>query len=87
MIPCVTFRRVRFFFALATFPANSSLKELFEHSQIDVLLVRRLSSPQGTTEDYRRSLTPFLPATVFFGPLRVRALVRVRWPRTGKFLR
>src|SRR6478735_9365675 len=26
----------------------------------------------------------FLPATVFFGPLRVRALVRVRWPRTGR---
>src|SRR4029450_12109881 len=25
----------------------------------------------------------FLPATVFFGPLRVRALVWVRWPRTG----
>ncbi len=24
------------------------------------------------------------PATVFFGPLRVRAFVRVRWPRTGK---
>lgn len=35
-------------------------------------------------KDYRRSLTPFLPATVFFGPLRVRAFVRVRWPRTGK---
>ena len=29
-------------------------------------------------------MTPFLPATVFFGPLRVRALVRVRWPRTGQ---
>jgi hypothetical protein len=27
---------------------------------------------------YFRSLTPFLPATVFFGPFRVRALVRVR---------
>src|SRR5207248_476803 len=25
----------------------------------------------------------FLLATTFFGPLRVRALVRVRWPRTG----
>jgi hypothetical protein len=25
-----------------------------------------------------RSLTPFLPATVFLGPFRVRALVRVR---------
>ncbi len=28
--------------------------------------------------NYRKSLTPFLPATVFRGPLRVRALVRVR---------
>ena len=33
------------------------------------------------------SLTPFLPATVLRGPLRVRALVRVRWPRTGKLRR
>ncbi len=29
-------------------------------------------------------MTPFLPATVLRGPLRVRALERVRWPRTGK---
>ena len=26
----------------------------------------------------------FLPAMVFFGPLRVRALVLVRWPCTGR---
>lgn len=32
---------------------------------------------------YRKSLTPFFPATVFRGPLRVRALVLVRCPRTG----
>src|SRR5665213_3490906 len=31
--------------------------------------------------------TFFLPATVFFGPLRVRALVWVRWPWTGRPLR
>jgi len=37
--------------------------------------------------DYRISLTPFLPATVLRGPLRVRALVRVRWPWTGSPLR
>src|SRR5262249_30086565 len=29
----------------------------------------------------------FLPATVFRGPLRVRELVRVRWPRTGRLRR
>ena len=27
------------------------------------------------------------PGTVFFGPRRVRALVRVRWPRTGRLRR
>ena len=32
-------------------------------------------------------VTFFLPATVLFGPLRVRALVWVRWPRTGRPLR
>ena len=36
---------------------------------------------------YRSSFTPFLPATVLRGPFRVRALVRVRWPRTGNPLR
>src|SRR3954463_5634206 len=33
------------------------------------------------------SLTPFLPATVLRTPLRVRALVFDRWPRTGRFFR
>ena len=33
------------------------------------------------------SFTPFLPATVLRGPLRVRALERVRWPRTGRLRR
>lgn len=37
--------------------------------------------------DQRKSLTPFLPATVLRGPLRVRALVLVRCPRTGKLTR
>ena len=32
-------------------------------------------------------LTDFLPATVFFGPLRVRAFVFVFWPLTGSPLR
>src|SRR5206468_1664733 len=36
---------------------------------------------------YRISFTPFLPATVLRGPLRVRALVLVRWPRTGRLRR
>jgi hypothetical protein len=34
--------------------------------------------------DYALALTPFLPATVFFLPLRVRALLLVRCPRTGR---
>lgn len=36
---------------------------------------------------YLRSLTPFFPATVFLTPLRVRALVFVRCPRTGRLRR
>src|SRR5262245_55428455 len=43
--------------------------------------------PLRLSSDYLR-LIYFLPgfflfATTFFGPFRVRALVRVRWPRTG----
>jgi len=41
------------------------------------------SGDQGSGWGYFKSFTPFFPATVFLGPLRVRALVRVRWPRTG----
>ncbi len=39
----------------------------------------------GTPSDPDAHFLPafFLPATVFFGPLRVRAFVLVRWPRTG----
>src|SRR5215510_1385922 len=33
---------------------------------------------------YFPALTFFLPATARFGPRRLRALVRVRWPRTGR---
>src|SRR5204862_5574348 len=32
-------------------------------------------------------VTFFLPAMALAGPLRVRALLCVRWPRTGRFLR
>ncbi len=40
-----------------------------------------------TERSYRKSLTPFLPATVFRGPFRVRAFVLVRCPRTGRLAR
>src|SRR5205823_12818513 len=40
-----------------------------------------------TTDYLPSSFTPFLPATVLRGPLRVRALERVRWPRTGRLRR
>ena len=42
-----------------------------------------VSSPSAPTS----SCAFFLPATVFFGPLRVRAFVCVRWPRTGRLRR
>ena len=41
-------------------------------------LDRRGDCPASLHQRYLRSLTPFLPATVFLGPLRVRALVLVR---------
>ena len=43
------------------------------------------SAPGLGLRHYLRTF--FLPATVFLGPLRVRALVWVRWPRTGRPLR
>lgn len=80
-IPTVTLRRLlrRFGFALAT--VRDTPKKVLYDTNRAIGLSRPICSRHYR---YRRSLTPFLPATVFFGPLRVRALVRVRWPRTGK---
>ena len=39
------------------------------------------------SNDVSNPYSYFLPAIALRGPLRVRALVRVRWPRTGKPLR
>src|SRR5215475_9390723 len=38
----------------------------------------------GSPSTYYFLVAFFLPATVFFAPRRVRALVRVRWPCTGR---
>ena len=53
-------------------------------------LVQRVSSQRPANRARRakdQPFTPFLPATVFFLPLRVRELDRVRWPLTGRLLR
>src|SRR5215207_9851716 len=54
----------------------------------DVLLLLAADLPRSgrRTAAGRHYFLPafFLPATVFFGPLRLRALVLVRWPRTGR---
>src|ERR1700732_685047 len=45
-----------------------------------------LESKTRQTDDYFRAATFFFAATApFRGPLRVRALVCVRWPCTGRF--
>ena len=62
----VTLRRALRFFVLDT-PGNS----LFDETDVF------LESDQPL-DDYRKSLTPFLPATVFLAPFRVRAFVLVR---------
>ena len=51
---------------------------------------RNPSQPERSVDDHDYFLVPRRrprPATVFFGPLRVREFVRVRCPRTGKFRR
>src|SRR5579872_2500515 len=57
---------------------------------VPLLLVRRALIRPGAEFRcvYLRAITFFLAATApFRGPLRVRALVCVRWPRTGRFRR
>src|ERR1700754_1937701 len=51
-----------------------------------LLLAADLLRPGRSATAGRHYFLPafFLPATVFFGPLRLRALVLVRWPRTGR---
>src|SRR5882672_7112188 len=52
---------------------------------LDPFAARELAT-SASDSDYFDS-TFFLPAMVLAGPLRVRALVWVRWPRTGRPLR
>ena len=47
----------------------------------------RSHAVSGSGTGYYFLATFFLPATVLRLPLRVRLLVRVRWPRKGKPLR
>src|SRR5919107_1880689 len=56
------------------------------HGDVLLLLAADLLGPARGTAAGRHYFLPafFLPATVFFGPLRLRALVLVRWPRTGR---
>ena len=69
-IPDATLRLIlRFFVAV-----------VFAILQCHIIMI----TPEYRLNCYRKSLTPFFPATVFLGPFRVRALVRVRCPRTGK---
>src|ERR1700739_4494728 len=71
--PRLTFRRALRFLLLATVPTLLIADGRFAFQPASC-----------NPHQPRCSLTPFLPATVFRGPLRVRALVRVRWPRTGR---
>ena len=50
-------------------------------------LVLTTSHEQRTTNDYFLPGAFFLATAAFLGPLRVRALVDVRWPRTGRLRR
>lgn len=78
-MPRVTLRRT--FFLDLTLATVNSQSRLFEETdgRGTRILMRR-----GPTDQCFRSLTPFFPATVFLRPLRVRAFVLVRCPRTGR---
>src|SRR5207302_10330825 len=51
---------------------------------LGALGLRHYSVTFGFSPNYFLALTFLEPATVFFGPFRVRALVCVRCPRTGR---
>src|SRR5262245_8484515 len=92
--PRLTLRRCLRFLLLATvvvpvISKDQAARMKDESRRPGLLLspfILRPSSLKGSIY-FPASLTPFLPATVFRGPLRVRALVRVRWPRTGRWRR
>ena len=85
-IPTVTLRRAVFFLTFVFFAPLAGLAALAAL----VALATWCYTPNKfrpwsvatdnrlRTTDYLKSLTPFFPATVFLGPLRVRALVLVR---------
>src|SRR2546425_10522776 len=56
------------------------------HSLFDVDCSRQSADERNRLAAfYLFSSRRFPDPTVLFGPFRVRALVRVRWPRTGRF--
>src|SRR5437867_2161665 len=91
-IPRVTPLRI-FFFLAAAFAAVAGLPApVVAVSAMDLPVGATLVSPIACCERATQvpplhhllnSFTPFLPATVFLGPFLVRALDRVRCPRTG----
>src|SRR5947209_9884525 len=82
-MPRLTLRRCLRFLLLATF----ALPPVNERAAGKRVAQADLRSPRRVVCYLPASLTPFLPATVLRGPLRVRALVRVRWPRSGRLRR
>ena len=57
------------------------------HARGDVLALAPLQALRGFGSSHYFFVAFFLPAIARAGPLRVRALVWVRWPRTGRPLR
>ena len=91
--PSAKVRRAHDTFLYSRFRPLNSLAEAIEADKpgivipCDDLAVHHLHQLHSSKRARSASGTPFLPATVFRGPFRVRALVRVRWPRTGRPLR
>ena len=80
--PCVP-RRLA---AMSRLPSSQSADRADSRCEAE-RAAREHPAARHARSAYRSSFTPFLPATVLRGPFRVRALVRVRCPRTGSPLR
>src|ERR1041385_7311828 len=91
-IPLMPTFRSRFFFGLGVADGVGAAAASATHFSSHV--TRR---PSGATElrqpagfgagRFVGAASLLVAPAVFFGPLRVRALVRVRWPRAGRFFR
>lgn len=78
VIVTVVLLKLALIWAMPTVTLRRALRRLLLATAIPYFMHFTRWNIRHSSFTYFMSLTPFFPATVFFGPLRVRALVRVR---------